>query len=176
MGASSIHERIGTKVATLVIFFDLLKGFVFGLLLITSIPYGKEFFNICAICVILGHIFPFQKKNTGGRGVLISAGILLSIIPISMTIGSIFIVSYKLIYKDSAPAVILSMPIILVFAYIAPSNKLFFSPIEELLFIYIPIILILIVKRIWPYGFMEKHLSKKIIYNRLLLDRDEMEH
>ena len=42
--------------------------------------------------MIIGHVFPIQKTNQGGRGVIISAGILYSIITIPMLIGTIFIV------------------------------------------------------------------------------------
>ena len=117
--------------------------------------------------MVLGHVFPIQKTNKGGRGVIISAGILYSIITLPMFIGSLFIVIVKLLFKDSALAVLLSMPLILALV----NNQLYNSK-ELLLFVCSPIVIILSYKRIFQENVIPTILTKKQFMNRLLYDRD----
>ena len=122
--------------------------------------------------MVLGHVFPIQKTNKGGRGVIISSGILYSIITLPMFIGSLFIVIVKLLFKDSALAVLLSMPLILALVYFFPVNNQLYNSKELLLFVCSPIVIILSYKRIFQENVIPTILTKKQFMNRLLYDRD----
>ena len=122
--------------------------------------------------MVLGHVFPIQKTNKGGRGVIISAGILYSIITFPMFIGSLFIIMVKLLFKDSALAVLLSMPLILALVYFFPVNNQLYNSLELLLFVCLPIVIILSYKRIFQENVIPTILTKRQFMNRLLYDRD----
>lgn len=174
IGASAILEKTNTKTASFVILVDFIKGLAYGLLLLSLFPSPeiKNIFHYCVIGMITGHVFPFQKRNKGGRGVIISAGLLYSIIPLPMLIGSVFIIGIKLLFKDSALAVFLSMPIITTLTYFLPINYQIYKPNELVLFICLPIMIILIYKRISPKDFSLNSVTKQNFINRIFYDRD----
>tara|TARA_B100001559_G_C16416356_1_gene582892 strand:+ start:781 stop:1149 length:369 start_codon:yes stop_codon:yes gene_type:complete len=122
--------------------------------------------------MIIGHVFPFQTRNKGGRGVIISAGLLYSIIPLPMLIGSVFIIGIKLLFKDSALAVFFSMPIITTLTFLLPIDYQPYKSDELVLFICLPITVILIYKRIFPKDFSLNSVTKHNFINRIFYDRD----
>ena len=89
-----------------------------------------------------------------------------------LEIGSVFIIGIKLLFKDSALAVFLSMPIITILTYFLPINYQIYKPNELVLFICLPIMIILIHKRIFPKDFSLNPVTKQNLINRIFYDRD----
>ena len=171
-GASAIFEKTNFRTATVVILVDFIKGLCVGFFLIYLSTETSRIFHYCVISMIIGHVFPIQKTNQGGRGVIISAGILYSIITIPMLIGTIFIVMVKLLYKDSSLAVLLSMPLITTAVYFFPLNNHLYNSKELLLFLCLPIVIILSYKRVFHEKVIPKLITNKQFINRLFYDRD----
>lgn len=71
IGANNVLRTGDYKLAGLVLFLDALKGFVPALI---GGPWG-------ALGAVIGHIFSWQMKFKGGKGVATSLGVMLAIDP-----------------------------------------------------------------------------------------------
>lgn len=76
-GTTNVLRVIGAKAAVITLIFDILKGVI-----AVRIGLGMTDFNgasICAIFVVIGHIFPVFYKFKGGKGVATAFGAVLMI-------------------------------------------------------------------------------------------------
>lgn len=87
-GMTNVLRTFGKVPALITLIGDLSKGVIailIGRLLIGLIggapdfPFGDE---IVGLCALLGHMFPIYYGFKGGKGILVSAGIILTIDPI----------------------------------------------------------------------------------------------
>ena len=102
IGATNTGRLLGTKIAIIVLAFDILKGFL-ATALVSQINLGDlamlpEWIKIIAgLSAILGHIFPVWIGFKGGKGVGTGAGMLLGLIPLEMGFGFVlFIIVFAL--------------------------------------------------------------------------------
>ena len=95
-GATNTFRVIGRVAGFIVLFFDILKGWV-SVKILTSLilyePQSSEFINmqlVVGITAVLGHVFPIYEKFQGGKGVATLMGIILAI-NFSAAIGCVVI-------------------------------------------------------------------------------------
>lgn len=96
IGATNVFRQLGTAAGILVLFLDILKGFLptfFFYKIILINPYGVitgENLSIAVgLAVILGHSFSLFLKFSGGKGVATSIGIFLALAPLALLIALI---------------------------------------------------------------------------------------
>jgi len=90
-GATNVARVCSFKAGLVVFFLDFLKGFLPVFLLnylkfkqiITSNNY-ELVLCLCALSIILGHIFTIFLNFKGGKGVATSAGVFLALSPLAM--------------------------------------------------------------------------------------------
>lgn len=96
IGATNVFRNLGKKLGITTFILDMLKG-VTAVVIIPSVV--KYFFGAeselneayvaitGAICVILGHSFPFTLNFKGGKGVATGLGIAIGLAPIAALTG-----------------------------------------------------------------------------------------
>lgn len=96
-GTTNTLRYLGKKAAVIVLLVDALKGAV-----ASYMGYrlgGVEIGYLCAITVVVGHVFPILLKFKGGKGVATSIGSILVLEPvmvlIAVAIGVLFIYRYR---------------------------------------------------------------------------------
>ena len=90
IGATNMLRVLGTKAGVLVLFLDMLKGFLPVFLAIYFFASYEWFPVLVAIFAVLGHIFTVFLSFKGGRGVATSAGVFLALCPLTL-LGAIII-------------------------------------------------------------------------------------
>ena len=125
VGATNVLRTGKKKLAFLVLFFDILKGFVPLIVLKNYLFTNSSELIVCLISslTILGHIFPIWLKFKGGKGVATYIGYIFAI---NYIFGLIFIFSWllvALIKKYSSLASIVSLIIVPISLYIMQFNK-----------------------------------------------------
>lgn len=121
-GATNVYRVAGIKAALLVGILDLGKGFcaVYFLHQILPPPASIPVLQlqiICAVAVILGHMFTIFAGFKGGKGVLAGAGGFLALMPEAVGIAfGVFIIIVVLTRYISLGSICasLSVPIILI--------------------------------------------------------------
>ncbi|MBK90417.1 MAG: hypothetical protein CL772_04480 [Chloroflexi bacterium] len=173
-GLSNIYKFSSKKSILLILFVDvLIKGFVPTSLLII---FFDELIFI-SVFLIIGHNWSVFLKFKGGKGLSVSIGILAGI---NIFLFIILFVSFLffwiiLKFKDS------SMPWIFSFLFTVAAmifDSLFFNLFSESIFkmsnyLVIVVFLLLLFRRILGNG-EYNNLNRKILFNRLIFDRDEM--
>ena len=137
-GATNTFRVIGKVAGFIVLFFDILKGWISVKLLTTLIfydPNSLEFINmqlIVGITAVLGHVFPIYEKFQGGKGVATLMGIILAI-NFSAAIGCviIFLVIFLFFNYVSLGAIVAAIffPIITIFILRVESLSLIYFSI-----------------------------------------------
>ena len=125
VGATNVLRTGEKKLAFLVLFFDILKGFVPLIVLKNYFFTNSSELIVCSIAslTILGHIFPIWLKFKGGKGVATYIGYIFAI---NYIFGLIFIFSWlfiALIKKYSSLASIVSLIILPLSLYVMQFNK-----------------------------------------------------
>ena len=125
VGATNVLRTGKKKLAFLVLFFDILKGFVPLTVLKNYLFINSSELIVCAISslTILGHIFPIWLKFKGGKGVATYIGYIFAI---NYIFGLIFIFSWlliALIKKYSSLASIVSLIILPLSLYVMQFNQ-----------------------------------------------------
>ena len=125
VGATNVLRTGKKKLAFLVLFFDILKGFVPLIVLKNYFFANSSELIVCAISslTILGHIFPIWLKFKGGKGVATYIGYIFAI---NYIFGLIFIFAWlfiALIKKYSSLASIVSLIILPLSLYVMQFNK-----------------------------------------------------
>ena len=125
VGATNVLRTGKKNLAFLVLFFDILKGFVPLIVLKNYLFTNSSELIVCAIAslTILGHIFPIWLKFKGGKGVATYIGYIFAI---NYIFGLIFIFAWlfiALIIKYSSLASIVSLIILPLSLYVMQFNK-----------------------------------------------------
>ena len=125
VGATNVLRTGKKNLAFLVLFFDILKGFVPLIVLKNYLFTNSSELIVCAIAslTILGHIFPIWLKFKGGKGVATYIGYIFAI---NYIFGLIFIFSWlfiTLIKKYSSLSSIVSLIILPLSLYVMQFNK-----------------------------------------------------
>ncbi len=79
-GTTNMLRVYGKKAAALTLLIDVLKG-VFAVLIGRALG-GENSAYICALAVVLGHMWPALWKFKGGKGVATGFGVCLAILPL----------------------------------------------------------------------------------------------
>ena len=104
IGATNVMRTLGRKMAALVAFLDLLKGFT--AVLIAGVVIGHSYIMIgdyhvglltaqviAALAAVTGHIFPVFNHFKGGRGVATFFGGFIALYPLAAIFGGeVFII------------------------------------------------------------------------------------
>lgn len=79
-GTTNMLRIYGRKIAGLTFLIDVLKGV--SAVLLSSYFCGTRVSYICAVAVIVGHVFPVAYGFRGGKGVATGAGAITAVSPI----------------------------------------------------------------------------------------------
>lgn len=79
-GTTNMLRIYGKKTAALTFLIDVLKGA--AAVLLSSYVCGTTVSYVCAVAVILGHVFPVVYRFRGGKGVATGAGAITAVSPI----------------------------------------------------------------------------------------------
>ena len=141
IGATNVFRVVGKKWGILVLFLDVLKGYVACIL---PALFGKSFalpFQLLlGISAILGHSFPVWLKFKGGKGVATSLGVFLAIawFPTLITFGLwilCFTVTHIISFSSLVAAVV--FPIMIAWRYAGTPGIRFLLPISIILTVFI---------------------------------------
>lgn len=85
-GATNTLRTLGKKAGLLVLFLDILKGWLaVSLVYLSSYPSGSStqihLLVAMSVAAVLGHIFPIYAGFKGGKGVATTIGIIMGISP-----------------------------------------------------------------------------------------------
>lgn len=93
IGATNVFRCVGKGWGILAFACDALKGFASSFILIRiachlgGMPPGKEIAILCAFMAVIGHNWPIFLHFKGGKGVAVTVGALLGIVPAAMGLG-----------------------------------------------------------------------------------------
>lgn len=96
-GTTNALRVLGKKAAVITLVIDILKGV--AAVLIGTLLAGQTGAMGCALCVILGHIWPLIYKFRGGKGIATSFGALLALNPLLALLELAIVAAVTLISK-----------------------------------------------------------------------------
>lgn len=98
-GAMNVYDVTGSKAdGFVVLLIDLLKGFIPMYFLMKYWTGNHYELIVPAVCIVMGHNFPFWTGFRGGRGLASGAGIILAVKPVLVPVWLVsYFVSRKLI-------------------------------------------------------------------------------
>jgi len=101
IGATNVLRTGNKRVAALTLLLDAIKG---ALVVLIARRFGPEMTAVCAIAVVVGHIFPVWLRFNGGKGVATTAGVLLAYAwPVGLAVvGTWFVVAVVTRYSSLA--------------------------------------------------------------------------
>ena len=134
-GTTNALRVLGKKAAVITLCVDILKGVV--AVLIGSFAAGSVGAYGCALCVILGHIWPMVYKFKGGKGVATGLGVLCMLMPqVTGIVFLIWLVIVKLTGYVSLGSIVAAICVpVLAFIFHAPAEYLVFGVIAALLIV-----------------------------------------
>ncbi|RYE19360.1 MAG: glycerol-3-phosphate 1-O-acyltransferase [Sphingobacteriales bacterium] len=122
-GATNTFRVLGKKPGTLVLLFDIMKGWAATMLAVLLLHYGfiesdqKVLFQLLlGMTAVLGHIYPVYLGFKGGKGVATLLGMMLAIHPLAaLTSLGVFVVVLLLTRFVSLGSILgaLSFPLLL---------------------------------------------------------------
>ncbi|MDR2870338.1 MAG: glycerol-3-phosphate 1-O-acyltransferase PlsY [Deferribacteraceae bacterium] len=100
VGATNAGRALGRWAFFTVMILDALKGFIPLFLISINLPIefslwilNANFLLICALAVLVGHMYPIYLRFTGGKGVATGLGVFLALAPVPILIGlAVFII------------------------------------------------------------------------------------
>lgn len=134
-GATNMVRLAGKKAGLLTLLGDSLKGFLLLEILkqillpvILSNSFEQQaLLSLCAICIVLGHIYSIFLKFRGGKGVATSGGVLLALnFNIGITAVCLWIISF-VIFRVSSVAAIMVGIFLPITVYILEGNSFIFG-------------------------------------------------
>lgn len=125
IGATNVHRTAGRKAGLIVLFLDILKGFV-AIWLADLISHSNATAIAAAvIAVVLGHCYPAMLRFKGGKAVACFIGAFLYLAPLALLVTTLFfllvVASTKFISLASITGAILFPPIYWLMYHPAPS-------------------------------------------------------
>jgi acyl phosphate:glycerol-3-phosphate acyltransferase len=125
IGFTNSLRSFGLKPAILVLFADILKGFIPVNIALSFFPQNQIL--IIAIAAILGHIFPVWLKFKGGKGVATGFGAIVAINPIISLIPiAVFALVFLIKRIVSVSSILATGSLMLVSYFISPNLTLFY--------------------------------------------------
>lgn len=122
IGATNVTRVIGRGWGRLCFACDFFKGFlpvlVFTLIRCPEGAAQKYIPVVCALCAVLGHIFPVWLKFKGGKGVAVAAGVVFALSPLSLACGLIVWLATFFISRYVSLASILAAASLPVFCFV----------------------------------------------------------
>ncbi len=86
IGATNVMIRYGPRLGILATLLDVLKAFLPVILL--RIIFPNEYFHLlCAVMVLIGHLWPIWYRFSGGGGNSCIMGMLLAISPVGLLVS-----------------------------------------------------------------------------------------
>ena len=145
IGATNVLRTGNKYLAFSTLILDILKGYF---AVIITQQYFLELFQLSALLVFLGHLFPIWLKFKGGKGVATFLGILFAL-SYSLTLLFIFTwITVALIFKYSSLSSIFASITVFVISFIKENIIKAFDPnisnvsdIKLLLFIFLILII-----------------------------------
>lgn len=139
IGATNVHRTAGRKAGLIVLFLDILKGFLALWLAAVISHNGALVVALAIIAVMLGHCYPVLLGFKGGKAVACFVGAFLYLAPLALLVTSVFFVlvvaATKFISLASITGAIIFPPVFWFFYHPAPSI-LIASVLSSLLVIY----------------------------------------
>jgi glycerol-3-phosphate acyltransferase PlsY len=133
-GATNMMRIAGKKAGIFTFLGDSLKGFLFLELLSIILPkynYSlnevQVFCSLCAIFLVLGHIYSIFLKFKGGKGVATTLGVLFVLNPI---IGLLVVCSWVIVFavfRISGLSAIVSCILLPIYTYYIYGNNVIFG-------------------------------------------------
>lgn len=96
-GARNAGRLYGPWVFSMVFLMDFTKGAV---LTLWGRSIGLEYAAVCAVAVVVGHIWPIQLRFQGGKGVASALGALLFLTPVSLLVITASCVCLRLLGQN----------------------------------------------------------------------------
>ena len=167
-GASNIYNLYGLKPALIVGLFDFwIKGFI-AVFILNYLDVNNIMYSFSLILIVFFHMFSIFEKLRGGRGVLISIGIICALglwkeVMIVVTILKFF---EYILWKNNALSTFLG---IIIFIFLIPfiAENVYVIISLELVFI------LLLFKRVLTNNIDLKSLINiNLLVSRILYDRD----
>ncbi len=134
-GATNTFRILGSKAGSMVMFIDMLKGFLaVKLALFSAFAWTSEpFVNLqifLGLAAVVGHIFPVWADFRGGKGIATLFGMILSIQPlVAISLVGVFILMLFLTRYVSLSSISASVafPLLILFIFNEPelSYRLF---------------------------------------------------
>ena len=127
IGATNVFRNLGKKLGIITFILDMLKGITAVVVIPCAVNYffgrvpelNQAYVTITgAICVLLGHSFPFTLNFKGGKGVATGLGLAIGIAPISALTGFVI---WAIIFRTSGYVSLASM---IAAAYVAAGTWL----------------------------------------------------
>jgi len=127
-GATNTFRILGTKAGSMVMFIDMLKGFLAVKLALFS-PFAwtsEPFVNLqifLGLAAVLGHIFPIWADFRGGKGIATLFGMILSIQPlVAFSLIGVFVLMLFLTRYVSLSSISASVafPLLILFVFKEP--------------------------------------------------------
>lgn len=122
IGATNVFRNLGKKLGIITFILDMLKGVAAVIIIPRAVEHffgggiqiNEAYILITgAICVLLGHSFPFTLNFKGGKGVATGLGIAIGLAPISALSGFVL---WAIIFRVSG---YVSLASIFAAAYVA---------------------------------------------------------
>ena len=141
IGATNVLRTGNKSIAAVVLFFDILKGYLPTLYIsnyLYELNYNELTIYVLGSMAILGHLFPIWLKFKGGKGVATYIGFIFAV---NYILGVFFVFLWlfiALIKKYSSLASIFSLltvPFLMLFLDYKPSIFLFFLILSTILII-----------------------------------------
>jgi len=169
ISGSNIIHNIGKLPGILSGGFDIFKGViaVCGAYFLGLTPFYQALAGILVVC---GQMWPIFLKFWGGRGGATSIGAMLGLNPLIGLFSLLIWIITKLISKEMGASIGMAL-----FYIISGGAGIYKGLPEVYIFSFITLALVLLQRLLGKPGSLFKIKDKKIIFWRLLLDRDTKE-
>jgi len=131
IGATNVHRSAGKKAGVIVLFLDILKGFIalwVAALITDNIALGLA---LATVAVMLGHCYPLFLGFKGGKAVACFVGAALYLAPLAILATAFIFVSIVVLSKFISLASILSALLfpVIYWALYRPARELLIAAI-----------------------------------------------
>ncbi|OGO31300.1 MAG: hypothetical protein A2Z29_08870 [Chloroflexi bacterium RBG_16_56_11] len=170
VGGGNLWRTTSRKLGLTVGIFDFLKGLLMvWLAQLQGLDPGQQL--VVGLAAMVGHNWPIFLRFHGGRGIATLLGIVIilpainDVSPWPSVIAVIFVVVVTIILRSSP------LPVLIAVASLSLTNWLFDSAMAVTM-VYLAIFLIVVVKRLTAQPSHETVSTGRLLFNRLLFDRD----
>ncbi len=119
VGGSNVARTIGIKYGVISGLLDALKG-VSAIVIFKLLGEPSQVQAVAGVFAVVGHNWPVFLKFYGGRGIAVTLGVLLLMMP-KLTLVGLIVVGILTILKEHALGVLLGLITVTLISYIFPS-------------------------------------------------------